>query len=109
GMEQPRTYWVPSIAPGGMTLYDGDAFPQWKGNLFVAALAEKSVRRVPMNSPTEPGTQQVMFEEVGQRMRDVRTGPDGMLYLLTDEPDGQVLRVLPSGAALAGADAAGLD
>jgi glucose/arabinose dehydrogenase len=61
GMEQPRTYWVPSIAPGGMTLYDGDVFPEWKGSLFVAALAEKSVRRVPMNSPMEPGAQQVLF------------------------------------------------
>ena len=103
GMEQPQTHWVPSIAPGGMALYDGDAFPQWRGDLFVAALAEKSVRRVPMDTAMQPGEQEVLFAEVDQRMRDVRTGPDGALYLLTDEPEGQVLRVVPSGAAFANA------
>lgn len=96
GMEQPLLYWTPSIAPGGMTLYDGALFPQWRGNLFVAALAEKSVRRVPIDRNGQPGAQQVLFEEVDQRMRDVRTGPDGALYLLTDEPDGQLLKVVPS-------------
>lgn len=96
GMEQPRTHWVPSIAPAGMTLYAGDAFPQWRGNLFVAALAEKSVRRVPLAAPGEPLEQEVMFREIKQRMRDVRTGPDGALYLLTDESKGQVLRIVPA-------------
>lgn len=94
GMEQPRTYWVPSIAPAGMTLYDGEQFPQWQGNLFVAALAEKSVRRVVLDSGGEPAEQEVLFEEVEQRMRDVRTAPDGSLFLVTDEPKGEVLRVV---------------
>ncbi|WP_116811373.1 PQQ-dependent sugar dehydrogenase [Steroidobacter cummioxidans] len=93
GMEQPRTYWVPSIAPAGMTLYGGDQFPQWQGNLFIAALAEKSVRRVVLGSDGEPVQQEVLFKAVGQRMRDVRTAPDGSLLLVTDERDGQVLRV----------------
>jgi aldose sugar dehydrogenase len=96
GMEQPLLYWTPSIAPGGMALYDGNRFPKWQGSLFVAALAEKSVRRVPLGPDGQPQPQEVLFKEVGQRMRDVRVGPDGALYLLTDEKQGQLLRVLPA-------------
>lgn len=95
-MEQPRTHWVPSIAPGGLTFYDGALFPEWNGSLFVAALAEASVRRVSLESAGVPGSQEVLFTEVGERMRDVRSGPDGALYLVTDEPNGKVLRVVPS-------------
>src|SRR5690606_6511199 len=97
GIEQPRTYWVPSIAPAGMTLYAGEQFPQWQGNLFIAALAEKSVRRVVMDETGQPVQQDVLFTEVDQRMRDVRHAPDGSLVLLTDEPEGQVLRVVAGG------------
>lgn len=96
GMEQPRTHWVPSIAPGGMMLYTGEAFPQWRGNLFVAAMAEKSVRRVPLEAAGRPGPQEVLFTEIDQRIRDVRTGPGGALYLVTDEPQGQLLRIVPA-------------
>lgn len=96
GMQQPLVRWTPSIAPAGMTLYDAEVFPRWRGSLFVAALAEESVRRVPLDAEGQPGEQEVLFTEVGQRMRDVRTGPDGALYLVTDEPDGQVLRVVPA-------------
>lgn len=96
GMEQPLLFWVPSIAPGGMTLYRNERFPTWNGSLFVAALAEESVRRVPLTENGEPGEQEILFTEVGQRMRDVRTGPDGALYLLTDDPEGQLLRVVPA-------------
>jgi glucose/arabinose dehydrogenase len=96
GMEQPLLHWTPSIAPGGMTLYRGDLFPSWRGSLFVAALAEKSVRRIPIDADGQPGEQEILFQEVDQRMRDVRTGPDGALYLLTDEPEGQLLRVAPA-------------
>lgn len=95
GMEQPLLYWTPSIAPAGMTLYDGDLFPQWRGSFFVAALAEESVRRVPMRDGGEPGGQDTLFTEIGQRIRDIRTGPDGALYLVTDESDGQLIRVAP--------------
>lgn len=97
GMEQPRTYWVPSIAPAGMALYDGDQFPQWRGHLFIAALAEKSVRRVVLGDEGEAVEQEVLFQDVDQRMRDVRNAPDGSLVLLTDEPEGQVLRVTGGG------------
>ncbi len=95
GMEQPLLYWTPSIAPAGMTLYDGELFPQWQRSLFVAALAEESVRRVPMLEGGALGEQDILFEELGQRIRDIRTGPDGALYLVTDEPDGQLIRVVP--------------
>ena len=95
GMEQPLLYWTPSIAPAGMTLYLGDLFPQWRGSFFVAALAEESVRRVPLLNGGRPGEQEVLFTELEQRVRDIRTGPDGALYLVTDEPDGQLIRVAP--------------
>ena len=94
-MEQPLLYWTPSIAPAGMTLYDGDLFPQWRRSFFVAALAEESVRRVPLLAGGEPGEQDTLFKELGQRIRDIRTGPDGALYLVTDESDGQLIRVVP--------------
>lgn len=104
GMEQPLVYWVPSIAPSGMTLYTGDKFPRWQGDLFVAALAGKQVRRVDLDDGRVAG-EETLFAELNARIRDVREGPDGALYLLTesnkvmgyfdgDEP-GAVLRVDP--------------
>ena len=69
-------------------------FPAWRGSLFVAALKERSVRRVPMRAGV-PGKEEILFMEPGARMRDVRSGPDGALYLLTDDKDGKVLRVTP--------------
>ena len=94
GMVQPAVYWVPSIAPSGMTEYQGDLFPEWKGSLFVAALAEKSVRRVMLNGHDVVG-QETLFTELDERIRDVRSGPDGNLYLLTDSETGKVLRISP--------------
>ncbi len=96
GMEQPLLHWTPSIAPSGMTLYDGESFPQWRRSLFVAALAEESVRRIPLLDGGQLGEQDILFEELGQRIRDIRSGPDGALYLVTDEADGQLIRVTPS-------------
>jgi len=94
GMEQPVTYWVPSIAPSGMTEYQGDIFPEWRGNLFVSALAERSVRRLTLKDGKVSG-QQVMLAELNERIRDIRTGPDGYLYVLTDSDQGSVLKLLP--------------
>jgi len=94
GMQQPVTYWVPSIAPSGMTEYQGDIFPQWKGNLFVAALAERSVRRLVLKAG-KVTKQEIMLKELNQRIRDIRTGPDGYLYVLTDSDSGSVLRLQP--------------
>lgn len=94
GMQEPLLYWTPSIAPAGMTLYDGTLFPEWRGDLFVAALAERSIRRLDLEDGAVV-SQEVLFEELGERMRDVRTGPDGALYVLTDSMQGRVLRIVP--------------
>jgi glucose/arabinose dehydrogenase len=94
GMEQPAHYWVPSIAPSGMAFHDGKAFPAWKGQLFVGALAAAQLVRLVV----EPEGK-ILHEErigVGRRVRDVREGPDGALYLLTDEDAGEILRVVPA-------------
>ena len=95
GMEQPVAYWTPSIAPSGFCEYQGDLFPQWQGNLFVAALAEKSVRRLVMENG-KVKSQEIMFTELDQRIREVRAGPDGYLYLLTDSNEGKMLRISPA-------------
>lgn len=95
GMEQPVAYWTPSIAPSGFCEYQGELFPQWQGNLFVAALAEKSVRRLVMENG-KVKSQETMFTELDQRIREVRVGPDGYLYLLTDSDEGKILRISPA-------------
>ncbi len=97
GMEMPVEYWVPSIAPGGMALYTGEAFPMWRGDIFVAALANMTVRRLDMENG-EVRDQETLFTEVEERFREVRAGPDGYLYLLTDSPDGRVIQVRPTGS-----------
>jgi glucose/arabinose dehydrogenase len=97
GMEQPVHYWDPSIAPSGMTFYTGDTFPDWDGDLFVGALAQQHVARLTMEGGKVVGEER-LFEGVA-RFRDVRQGPDGYIYLLTDEdaPNGRLLRVVPAG------------
>jgi glucose/arabinose dehydrogenase len=94
GITDPVVVWVPSIAPSGFTLYLGSKFPQWTGNFFVGALAERSIRRMRI----EKGRwmeQEILLSELEQRIRDVRTGPDGYIYVLTDSDNGQVLRLVP--------------
>ncbi|GAB58637.1 PQQ-dependent sugar dehydrogenase [Rheinheimera nanhaiensis] len=95
GMQPPVWGWSPSIAPAGMTLYRGSLFRAWQGNIFVAALAGKSVRRLVLENQ-QVVQEQTLFSELQQRIRDVRTGPDGALYLLTDSQDGQLIKVLPA-------------
>lgn len=94
GMAQPLYYWVPSIAPSGMTFYTGDRFPRWRGDLFVGSLKNRMLVRLSLDG------EQVIAEErflqgVLGRIRDVRQGPDGFLYLLTDENDGALVRLEP--------------
>ncbi|WP_236744093.1 PQQ-dependent sugar dehydrogenase [Marinobacter similis] len=93
-MEQPLLQWTPSIAPSGMTRYRGELFPEWQGDLFVGALADRSVRRVEFVDGKAEDVE-ALFKDLKARIRDVVTGPDGALYLLTDESDGRVLRVTP--------------
>ena len=94
GMEQPIVYWVPSIAPSGMTLYTGQAFAEWRGDMFIGALAGMQVRRLDLRDGAVIG-QEILFTQLEERIRDVRQSPDGSLILLTDSSDGRVLRVRP--------------
>lgn len=95
GMEQPLAYWVPSIAVAGAAIYTGDLFPAWKGDIFIAALAGSEVRRVHMVDG-KPAGQEALFKDQQARFRHVAQGPDGALYLLTDELDGKILKVAPA-------------
>jgi aldose sugar dehydrogenase len=95
GMEQPVYYWDPSIAPSGMAFYAGDLFPEWKGNLFVGALRGQALHRLVLDGEKVVG-EEPLLRDLGERIRNVRSGPDGALWLLTDNPQGRVLRVLPA-------------
>jgi aldose sugar dehydrogenase len=94
GMEQPLKYWVPSIAPSGFALYQGDAFPDWRGDLFIGTLVNNEVRRVDLEDG-QLVAEESLFAELDARIRDVRVGPDGYLYLLTDSATGKLIRVKP--------------
>jgi glucose/arabinose dehydrogenase len=96
GMEQPVVYWVPSIAPSGMAFYQGEKFPQWQGDLFVGALAGTHLRRLKLEG-SKIVEQEVLLGDFGERIRDVRIGADGSLYIVTDDPvNGRVLRLEPA-------------
>ncbi len=92
GMAQPLLHWTPSIAPSGMAMYDGALFPEWQGDLFVGALVDQEVRRVDLEQGRVVG-QESLFTELKERIRDVRAGQDGYLYLLTDSEEGKLVRV----------------
>jgi aldose sugar dehydrogenase len=95
GMEQPVKYWVPSIAPSGMLFYTGKLFPKWSGSLFTGALAGTMLVRLSLNGNTVTGEERLL-QNLHERIRDVRQGPDGALWLLTDSSSGRILRVTPS-------------
>ncbi len=95
GMEQPLLHWTPSIAPSGMAFYDGTRFPRWRGDIFVGALKDRHLRRVDMDGDTVVG-QEALLEALDERIRDVRSGPDGFLYVLTDDDDGRLIRLEPA-------------
>jgi glucose/arabinose dehydrogenase len=94
GMAQPLYYWDPSIAPSGMAFYTGERFPAWQGDLFVGALKDRMLVRLELEGERVTH-EEAMLEGVLGRIRDVRDGPDGYLYLLTDSPDGAIVRVEP--------------
>jgi glucose/arabinose dehydrogenase len=101
GWEMPLVFWVPSIAVSGMTVYTGDRFPKWKGNVFVGGMRTGEIantghlERIVFNDKTEELRRESMLNDLHQRIRDVRQGPDGLLYLLTDADDGALLRIEP--------------
>jgi glucose/arabinose dehydrogenase/quercetin dioxygenase-like cupin family protein len=104
GIDQPLVVWLPSIAPGGLTFYTGDKFPAWQNNVFVTSARRGEVprtgglERVVFNPKLEELRRETLFTELHQRFRDVRQGPDGLLYAVTDEDDGALLRIEPVAA-----------
>ena len=100
-MERPEIVWLPSIAPSGMTFYTGDVFPAWKGNLFVGSMRTGRIHqtghleRIVFNRQGDELRREWLLGELKQRIRDVRQGPDGFLYVLTEEDDGALLRISP--------------
>jgi glucose/arabinose dehydrogenase len=93
-MEQPVKYWVPSIAPSGMVFYTGKLFPKWSGNLFAGALRGSMLVRLTLNGNAVTSEERLL-QNLNERIRDVRQGPDGALWLLTDSSAGRILRVAP--------------
>jgi glucose/arabinose dehydrogenase len=102
GFDAPIVYWTPSIAVSGMTFYTGDRFPRWKGDVFVGALRTGEIpgtghiERILFNEKLEELRRESLLTELRQRVRDIRQGPDGLLYVLTDEKEGAVLRIEPA-------------
>src|SRR4029453_2515410 len=102
GMEQPTIFWVPAIATSGLTFYTGDKFPNWKNNLFAGGMRQGEVPRsghldrIDFNDKWEELHRESMLRELQQRIRDVRQGPDGFLYVLTAETDGVLMRLEPA-------------
>ncbi|MBX3454600.1 PQQ-dependent sugar dehydrogenase [Ferrovibrio sp.] len=95
GMEQPLLHWTPSIAPAGMAFYFGDKFPAWRGNLFVGSLKFRTLHRVVFENG-KPKYEEAMLKPLGENIRDVRAGPDGYLYIATDNPEGRIIRLEPA-------------
>ena len=95
-MEQTVNHWDPSIAPSGMAFYTGDLYPGWRGSVFVGALKGQALMRLTVEGDRVTGEERIPMRA---RIRDVRQGPDGALYLLTEESDGDILRLTPAGNA----------
>jgi glucose/arabinose dehydrogenase len=96
GMEQPQHYWVPSIAVSGMIFYTGDRFPHWKGNVFVGGLKSQQVVRLELDGARVVHEERLLRGVIKERVRDLEQGPDGLIYLLTDEENGRLLRIEPA-------------
>jgi glucose/arabinose dehydrogenase len=95
-MEQPLIFWTPAVAPSGMAFYTGDRFPQWKGSLLIGVLKYRRLERHIFNDRGWIIRREYYLEDLKQRIRDVRQGPDGLVYLLTDHSPGAVLRLEPA-------------
>jgi glucose/arabinose dehydrogenase len=95
GMVDAIYSWTPVIAPSGMIFYDGDAFPDWQGDLFVGGLASTALVRLDVNGDSVGGEERLL-ESLGLRIRDVAQGPDGAIYVATDEENGEILRIAPA-------------
>jgi glucose/arabinose dehydrogenase len=96
GIEPPMHYWVPSIATSGLLFYTGERFPTWRGSAFVGGLNSKQLSRLEFEGERVVREEVLLKDSIGQRVRDVEQGPDGLIYLLTDEDDGRLLRIEPA-------------
>ncbi|WP_191059768.1 PQQ-dependent sugar dehydrogenase [Geminicoccus harenae] len=94
GMEQPVYYWDPVIAPSGMAYYDADLFPEWQGSMLIGGLATEGLVRLTLDGDRVASEERI---DLGHRIRDVKVGPDGAIYAVTDQGNGQILRVAPDG------------
>jgi glucose/arabinose dehydrogenase len=94
-MEPPWLFWSPSISTAALTFYSGTRFPDWKGNIFVGGLVGTQLQRIVLSPTGLPIRRQSLLTELQQRIREVQQGPDGLLYLLTDEEAGSLLRIEP--------------
>jgi glucose/arabinose dehydrogenase len=94
GYEQPIYYWDPVISPSGIAFYTGDKFPDWKGNVFVTSLTQRHLDRLVMKGEKVVGEERLLYD-LGERLRQVKQGPDGLLYILTDNDKGRILRITP--------------
>jgi glucose/arabinose dehydrogenase len=97
GLEQPVYFWDPVIAPSGMLFYTGDAFPGWKGSVLIGSMQPGALVRLELQGGKVVREERYRDGALGERIRDVQQGPDGLVYVVTDESDGRVLRVLPAG------------
>ena len=91
-MEQPVYYWDPVIAPSGAQFYTGKLFPEWNNNLFIGSMKDRMLVRLVLENDRVKGEEHLLRDR-GKRVRDVRQGPDGALYLVTDESDGEVWKL----------------
>jgi glucose/arabinose dehydrogenase len=96
GMQDPHLVWQTAIAPSGLMVYSGDRFPDWHGDLFAGGLVSQDVRRLEIDAKGRIVNEDAI--RIGARVRDVRQGPDGLIYVLTDESDGRLIRLRPSDA-----------
>ena len=94
GFESPTYYWDPVIGPSGAQFYSGSAFPAWRGNLFVGSLVDTNLVRLTLDNGRVTGEERLLTDR-RQRVRDVRQGPDGALYVVTDEDRGELWRIAP--------------
>jgi glucose/arabinose dehydrogenase len=95
GMEPPVSFWAPAVAPSGMAFYTGDRFPAWKGHLFVGVMKNQRLEKYSFDDKGQISRPQWMLDDLKQRIRDVRQGPDGLIYVVTDEEAGALLRIEP--------------